>query len=266
MSAMPADEAPQQRMLARLLAARERYGREAMRRIEHAFLHYARLRPPLRADHPLRRPTWLLPGVPDHGPFPTPGLLPALATLESAAADIRCEALAALQDTAQTVSYEDGTPHSGRWSALHLRYGGRSVESGLRAMPRTSALLAGLPHIGEMAMLSVLAAGSHIQPHCGLHNYRWTAHLGLRVPEGCWFRVSEETRAWQSGRCLLFDDSYEHEARNTGSEDRLLLLVDFWHPALRPEEVAVLSEIAADLAALRRLPGTSALDGKTAAA
>lgn len=244
-----------ERIVARLMQARETYGRDAMRRVEHAFLHYARLRPRLPAHHPMQQPTWMLPGVSDYGPYPPTQLLPAIAMLEQAAPVILEEAMAALEAPGAKVRYDDGTPHQGKWSAVHLRYGSRAVESGVQRMPRTSALIASLPNLGEMAMLSVLAAGCHIQPHCGLHNYRWTAHLGLRIPSKSWFCVGGEKRQWEVGRCLLFDDSYRHEARNEDTEGRLILLVDFWHPELRDEEVVVLDGIANELAAMRVMPG-----------
>jgi aspartyl/asparaginyl beta-hydroxylase (cupin superfamily) len=35
----------------------------------------------------------------------------------------------------------------------------------------------------------------------------------------------------------VFDDSYEHEAWNRTTEDRIVLIVDLWHPALSSGEV-----------------------------
>lgn len=37
--------------------------------------------------------------------------------------------------------------------------------------------------------------------------------LSLQVPPGCRIRVGREWRSWHPGRCLVFDDSYEHEVR-----------------------------------------------------
>ena len=36
----------------------------------------------------------------------------------------------------------------------------------------------------------------------------------LPLPDGCWFRVGNETRTWEPGKALMFDDTIEHEARN----------------------------------------------------
>lgn len=43
-------------------------------------------------------------------------------------------------------------------------------------------------------------------------------------------------RAWQEGRVMLFDDSFEHEAYNESSKPRLVLICDIWHPELRTDE------------------------------
>ncbi len=49
-------------------------------------------------------------------------------------------------------------------------------------------------------------------------------------------RVGNETRMWQEGRCLIFDDSWEHEVWNDSNSDRVVLLVNFWHPDLPQEK------------------------------
>ena len=40
-----------------------------------------------------------------------------------------------------------------------------------------------------------------------------SSDLPLQVPPGCRIRVGREWRSWHPGRCLVFDDSYEHEVR-----------------------------------------------------
>lgn len=50
-------------------------------------------------------------------------------------------------------------------------------------------------------------------------------------------RVGENYVNWTPGKCLLFDDSYQHEVWHKKSEDqnlapRIVLLFDFWHPDL----------------------------------
>ncbi|CAN0545528.1 unnamed protein product, partial [Ectocarpus sp. 8 AP-2014] len=37
------------------------------------------------------------------------------------------------------------------------------------------------------------------------------------------------------GKCLVFDDCYEHEVWNKTERERVLLLFDLWHPELAGE-------------------------------
>ena len=83
---------------------------------------------------------------------------------------------------------------------------------------------------------SRLKAGAHIPPHCGVANNRITIHLPLIVPGDCTIRVGSEIHAWQEGELFAFDDSFEHEAWNRSSEDRVVLIFESHHPDLRPEE------------------------------
>lgn len=38
-----------------------------------------------------------------------------------------------------------------------------------------------------------------------------------------------------AGKCLVFDDCYEHEVWNKTDKERVLLLFDLWHPDLVEE-------------------------------
>jgi aspartate beta-hydroxylase len=90
---------------------------------------------------------------------------------------------------------------------------------------------------GGEVILSRLAPRSAIRPHCAPTNLRLTCHLGLAVPPGggCRIRVGADWRTWAEGRCLLFDDSFEHEVRNDTDRARVVLLLRFFHPDLAPE-------------------------------
>ena len=92
---------------------------------------------------------------------------------------------------------------------------------------------------GGEVIFSKLEANTRIEAHCGPTNFRWTAHLGLVIPavsskanNNCSIRVAKEWHHWQTGKVLLFDDSYEHEIRNDTDEIRIVLLLRLWHPWL----------------------------------
>ena len=72
---------------------------------------------------------------------------------------------------------------------------------------------------------------------------RITAHLGLRIPKteditNSYIRVADQIYHWKDGELFLFDDSFEHEVwhYNERNESRLVLLFDFRHPDLDPDE------------------------------
>jgi 2-methylisocitrate lyase-like PEP mutase family enzyme len=79
---------------------------------------------------------------------------------------------------------------------------------------------------------AVLSPGARLQAHCGPTNARLRVHIGLSVPENAAMRVGNETRRWREGEAFIFDDSFEHEVWNEGSEPRLVFIFDVWHPQL----------------------------------
>lgn len=113
----------------------------------------------------------------------------------------------------------------------------------LQAFPKTCQLLESLlPTAVAMAkigvgeiILSAIAPGTKLTPHCASSNVRLTCHMGLVCPEGAKVRVGESWGTWQEGRCIFFDDSYEHEVVNDSDQVRIVLLIRFWHPELPAE-------------------------------
>jgi aspartate beta-hydroxylase len=56
--------------------------------------------------------------------------------------------------------------------------------------------------------------------------------------------VGNETREWRTGAAAFaFDDSFEHEVNHEGGERRVVLIVDCWHPALRPAERVLIRDL-----------------------
>jgi aspartyl/asparaginyl beta-hydroxylase (cupin superfamily) len=127
------------------------------------------------------------------------------------------------------------------WTAIHLLLGGERVDANARHCPQTMKLLASLPQpqiagASPNAMFSLLAPHTAIPPHVGVNNARLVCHLPLIVPEGCWFRVGDETRYWKPGEAFVFDDTIEHEAMNPTDELRVVFIFDLWHPDLSEVE------------------------------
>ncbi|XP_038059834.1 aspartate beta-hydroxylase domain-containing protein 2-like [Patiria miniata] len=145
---------------------------------------------------------------------------------------------------------ENNVP-SGMWNVFYLFNQGRRMEDNCSKCPKTVAILEALSVFMKgcafgNAMFSVLEAGTHITEHYGPCNLRIRCHLGLHVPANCSLTVAHQSRQWQEGRCLLFDDSFLHEARHAGKDDkgpRVVLMMDFWHPDVTAAEKRALCHL-----------------------
>lgn len=130
------------------------------------------------------------------------------------------------------------------WNALHL-YKDAKRQSCAEAFPVTLAAMQNVPLVemfGEPmeVFFSVLKPGTHIPPHFGLSNSRLTAHLPLIIPDNCEIRVSDHVHKWREGELFLFDDSFDHEARNDSNEIRIVLIFETWRPDLSAAETGAL--------------------------
>ncbi|CAJ1356854.1 unnamed protein product [Effrenium voratum] len=126
---------------------------------------------------------------------------------------------------------------AGEWQEVVLLGDSQECQDNCASCPRTSELLQSFPEVASCAaaklgesLFSRLLPGTRLRAHCGPTNLRLTCHLGICIPSGCEIICGGEARRWETGRCLVFDDSFEHEVRHEGAEARTVLLVNFWHP------------------------------------
>lgn len=175
-------------------------------------------------------------------PWHEPSDFPLTGYLESHFPAIRDEVLALEPSRFQAES--ERIARTGDWDVAFFYERGRRHEEACLACPVITQGIETLPTMRTAAGLiyvSRMRAGVHIQAHRGPTNLRLRCHLGITVPEGdCALRVGDETRPWEEGKCLVFDDHFEHEAWNHTAEDRLVLIVDLWHPGLSAAEVSLL--------------------------
>jgi len=62
-------------------------------------------------------------------------------------------------------------------------------------------------------------------------------HLPLVVKgNGARMRVGDQEVRLEEGKCICFDDSYNHEAWNDDKTSRIVLIFDIWHPDLTLKE------------------------------
>ena len=118
------------------------------------------------------------------------------------------------------------------WKTFAFYVFGSPVEENCKICPDTSRVLSQIEGL-QNAWFSILAPGYKVPPHRGPTKALVRCHLGLRIPaieEKCWIRVDDEIRYWSEGKCMLFDDTYEHEVENGTEEHRAVLFIDLDRP------------------------------------
>ncbi len=184
-------------------------------------------------------------------------LFPWLVQLESQTDVIRTELLSLLESESgfrPYVQHPAGVPlnqwadlnYSPNWSAFFLWEDGQRNEAHCARCPQTAAIAETLPlaHIHGFApavFFSTLRPHTRIPPHTGVTNTRLIVHLPLIVPEGCGFRVGNDSRSSKPGKAWVFDDTIEHEAWNNSDQTRIILIFDIWNPYLTPAECELTS-------------------------
>jgi len=238
---------------------RQRFGAAALQRVSRALDLYLGALPASYAD-PRQRPLFFyVPDLPARPYWPR-AEFPWIEQYESTCHSILEELHEVLraatgfeavhagldqQHQARLLESSAGQP---AWDGYYFYRHGRPYEDNAGRCPRTIAALDALPLMrvrdhGPESMYSALTPGTRILPHRGVTNARLVVHLGLVVPEGCALSVCGEERGWRPGECFVFDDTYEHEAWNRGTETRYVLICDVWNPRLDEPERLALAEL-----------------------
>ncbi len=216
---------------------------------------------PAPAD-PLQRPTILYLDSFDDCAWHDPERYGVTSILEDAASMIRSEFFDRTRAPELWPEYREEVAADRKWRACWFYRGGRRVGETAALYPRTSALIdAHSGPDGPLAstlgdcFLSRLEPRGHIPAHNGLCNISLVGHLALSVPPGCGIRVGSESRGWEEGKCLVFDDTFEHEAWNGSDADRYVLVFVLWQNGVTPVErefIAIMTRWLNTLTATRR--------------
>ena len=187
------------------------------------------------------------PGLPQkrfYDPAEFPWLEPMLALLPQMQAELAAVLAAGGEGFAPYVHRKENRPapntpllDSPAWTAFHFWQDGVRVEDNAARCPATMEALAHapmpqIPGRSPNAHWSRLLPGAHIAPHTGMLNTRLICHIPILTAPDCWFRVGSERRGWVDGVPLVFDDSINHEAKNDGPQERVVLLFEIWRPEI----------------------------------
>jgi aspartate beta-hydroxylase len=265
--------ARERHLMLALAPLRSKYGPQNFNRVDRCLRIYFG-KEPLPAAHPKQHCTFMtFPDIPSHAWFER-SKFPWLAEIESHTCEIRTELMGVLQDEQgfrPFVEMPRDRPGSERWDKLNYspdwnafffyRDGQRFTDN-TRRCPVTAGLLEKLPlnRIAEHSpetFFSVLKAGVQIPPHTGVINTRLVVHLPLIIPQECGLRVGDETRMWKEGECLVFDDTFEHEAWNHSDMTRVVLIFDIWNPYLTEIERQAMEVVVEESGRFNQLHGLS---------
>ncbi|KAF1695794.1 beta-hydroxylase [Pseudoxanthomonas jiangsuensis] len=249
------------------------YGLDELVRVRRALEGYLGLAP-LQSPDPRQRPTFFY--VPDLQPEPyfARELFPWYEALESAFDGIRAdlqrvlgerEGLQPFLDFSKGARKDDylgsrGDLDAAAWDAYFFYRHGQEFGERLQACPATAAALTQVPltridaHAPEV-LFSLLSPGTVIKPHHGVTNTRVVTHLPLIVPPDCALEVGGDVHEWQEGRCVTFDDSFLHQAWNHSDRLRVVMILDTWHPRLRPAEVLAIRRLVESIGDFNRQAG-----------
>jgi len=140
-------------------------------------------------------------------------------------------------DGSGSVSHDKGD-----WNVFYLFLHEVQFPENLERCPVTARLLRELGSRGyQHAFFSALTPGTHIIKHHGPTNKKLRVHLPLVGASGSKLRVADQILHGEEGKCMVFDDSFEHEAWHHGESTRIVLVFDVWHPDLTDKEVQFLS-------------------------
>jgi ornithine lipid ester-linked acyl 2-hydroxylase len=130
--------------------------------------------------------------------------------------------------------------HPKAWDVFTFKFFGMNHLQNQALCPITSNLIHSIPELISCDF-SRMKPHTTITPHKGYSRMILRGHLPLIVPKGtdCAIRVGTEIKYHQTGKMLIFDDSYEHSAWNHSTEDRIVLMFDIANPlwGYTPDEI-----------------------------
>lgn len=122
------------------------------------------------------------------------------------------------------------------WKTYFLYGYGKKAEKNCKICPESTRIVEQIPGL-KTAFFSILLPGKHIPEHRGAYKGFVRCLLGLKIPEPrekCRLRIYNEVRYWEEGKCMIFDDSFPHEAWNETDDIRVVLFIDVVRPLRFP--------------------------------
>lgn len=115
-----------------------------------------------------------------------------------------------------------------KWKAVFLYVYGQYNKEIIPFFPATIKLIDAAKKDIKLVFFSNLAPEKHIQPHHGNNHHVLRTQIGIDItnPEHTGLRVADKTIQLKNGEHFTFDDTFEHEAWNNDSSNRIVLIID----------------------------------------
>lgn len=181
---------------------------------------------------------------------------PWVAQIEADWSKVRSELDTVMQYRDAMPSFQDIVKEVGmiqsddQWKTFFLKSVGMDCVENAKRCPETMKMLNAIPGC-TTGFFSILSPYKHIPNHRGPWAGVLRMHLGLWVPkppQQCRIRIADQVYAWQEGKAVIFDDTYNHEVWNDTDGYRVVLFVDFERPLRWP--FSVINHWIMNLAAL----------------
>lgn len=150
------------------------------------------------------------------------------------AAEFLDNRISKLADISDISSRQNALANGQQWFAVPLKVYGRAIPEVATRFPIANSMIGMLPGC-RSAMFSVFGPGTELSPHTGVTRAVLRVLLPLRIPDGdCGMTVAGQTIQLSEGRCVVFDDYFEHSAWNRTAENRIVLFLDIDRPLRWP--------------------------------
>lgn len=133
----------------------------------------------------------------------------------------------------------------GSWNSLFFYRAGQCFQESFVKYPKLGALINSIKGTDTAGSVyyARLTPGAKIKPHYGPHNYRLRTHMGIKVPKNTFIEVGDVRKTWKVGKCIVFDDSFLHYVENNSDEERIVFILDVWHPDLTKPEINLIQYV-----------------------
>lgn len=114
------------------------------------------------------------------------------------------------------------------WRIFVVSVGKRITSGGLQNFPTICNLVKQCPEVLS-CIVSILPSNKGIPIHVGYYKGFIRYQLGIVVPKdnkNCFLCVNGEKYVWESGKDMMFDDTFPHKVYNMTEETRVVLYMD----------------------------------------